>query len=421
MNESNENIKVDNNEIRKTKDYDEMREKKKPVDKYGRYEPVIKNEEIKAIVEQQLKHDRSIRPIKLSHIVNDVFLNNTINPLNGKYVRKIWAHKRTKLGRWKRDLIWEFFRDRKRKSVAETLRRTLYKNVPNVTVIYFGDYTKYNFNMTKEIADYLKTVKYYRHEFNCIHPLNGRKIKQLYFFKTFKSGRTKRYILWDYIRHGEVMPVKMAMIKTYHNNIRSISILYQDNQEEEFTITDEIAIILIGEKRLKRIMYKKARKLKKKLQSNDKDNIKEKENKNEEIKRDYQENNQRGDQENDQKDQKNDQKNDQNDNSKQDPIQQKELIKEEKIKFKKIKKIKNNRNKKKLPYKRPYHQYTNEQLGLKPGEPRPEVKNIKRTRELIRAPFRNPYKDPNVQKEKLILFDKVYNKLNNKKFDKENL
>lgn len=60
---------------------------------------------------------------KMDHIKNPVFIENSKDPFNGKFVKKIWLFKKTKLGRTKRDLIWIYMRHRGKLSVADVLKK----------------------------------------------------------------------------------------------------------------------------------------------------------------------------------------------------------------------------------------------------------------------------------------------------------
>jgi len=103
-------------------------------------------------------HTEEIRPRKLTHIKNTLMLDNSLNPLNNKYVKKIWVYKTTKLDRIKRDLFWEYFKDRKKKDIAETLLYAFYKNRKEATIIYFDDPVQYDVTITDEIAEELKEI-----------------------------------------------------------------------------------------------------------------------------------------------------------------------------------------------------------------------------------------------------------------------
>ena len=95
-------------------------------------------------------------PSKLKDIKNQIFLNNCYDPINGKYVKKVWAHKLTKLKREKRDLIWEYYKYRKRWSVTYRMKESFQKNVKEVTLIYFDDPTPHRFTITREHMDIMK-------------------------------------------------------------------------------------------------------------------------------------------------------------------------------------------------------------------------------------------------------------------------
>jgi hypothetical protein len=95
-------------------------------------------------------------PSKLKGIKNQIFLNNCYDPINGKYVKKVWAHKLTKLKREKRDLIWEYYKYRKRWSVTYRMKESFQKNVREVTLVYFDDPTPHRFTITREHMDIMK-------------------------------------------------------------------------------------------------------------------------------------------------------------------------------------------------------------------------------------------------------------------------
>lgn len=95
-------------------------------------------------------------PSKLKDIKNQVFLNNCYDPINKKYVKKVWAHKLTKLGREKRDLIWEYYKYRKRWSVTYRMKESFQKNVREVTLIYFDDPVQHRFTITQEHMNIMK-------------------------------------------------------------------------------------------------------------------------------------------------------------------------------------------------------------------------------------------------------------------------
>ena len=103
-----------------------------------------------------ITHDRENLPSKIKHIKNETILTNSWDPINEKYVKKVWAYKKTKLDRIKRDLIWEYYRHRNRTHVGEIIKKTFYKNVKNVTIIYFDDPIQHNFDLTQEMIDKVK-------------------------------------------------------------------------------------------------------------------------------------------------------------------------------------------------------------------------------------------------------------------------
>ena len=110
------------------------------------------------VIEKDLNFDglHQALPSKLKHIKNQKFLDYTYNPLVKKYVKQIWAYKKTKLDRIKRDLIWAYYRHRGTKLAAQALRDTFYKNIKHVMIIYFDDPVQYKFELTDEMIQILK-------------------------------------------------------------------------------------------------------------------------------------------------------------------------------------------------------------------------------------------------------------------------
>ena len=95
----------------------------------------------------------------LKHIKNKTFLSNTYDPLNQKFVKEIWAYKKTKLDRLKRDLVWVYFRDRGKKSVTKTFKD--YANngkLLKIVVIYFNDCKQYTYEKSEELIAKIKNI-----------------------------------------------------------------------------------------------------------------------------------------------------------------------------------------------------------------------------------------------------------------------
>ena len=97
-------------------------------------------------------------PSKLKHIKNKLFLVNLFDHIKQKYVKKIWAHKKTKLNKNKVDLIWEYYSYRGKKSVKDTIIDTYYKNVKDITIIYFDDSVQHRFIIDDEMMKQLKKI-----------------------------------------------------------------------------------------------------------------------------------------------------------------------------------------------------------------------------------------------------------------------
>lgn len=93
----------------------------------------------------------------LSHIKNPIILNNCLNPLNNKHVKKVWVYKQTKMDRTKRDLCWEYYKDRMKNDVASSLLEAYYRNRKSITIIYFDDPVQYDIDISDEMATMLKT------------------------------------------------------------------------------------------------------------------------------------------------------------------------------------------------------------------------------------------------------------------------
>ena len=72
---------------------------------------------------------------------NQLFLKNSTDPTNCKLVKEIWRFKLYDHDRrQKYDLIWQYYRDRARKSVTD-LYKELYKSnkIEKLRIIYSGD------------------------------------------------------------------------------------------------------------------------------------------------------------------------------------------------------------------------------------------------------------------------------------------
>lgn len=63
-------------------------------------------------------------------------LDNAFDPNENKYVKKIWAYKITKIGREKRDLVWEYFRHRKTVPAVSMYKKY---NLMKLMFNYFSD------------------------------------------------------------------------------------------------------------------------------------------------------------------------------------------------------------------------------------------------------------------------------------------
>ncbi len=97
-------------------------------------------------------------PSKLKHIKNKLILTNSFDYIKQKYVKKIWAHKKTKINRNKVDLIWEYYSHRRKQSVKDTIIKTYYKNVKDITIIYFSDSVQHRFIIDDNMVKQLKNI-----------------------------------------------------------------------------------------------------------------------------------------------------------------------------------------------------------------------------------------------------------------------
>jgi len=103
----------------------------------------------------------------------------------------------------KRDQIWNYFRHRGKASITETLLKTYYKNVKDVTIIYFDDPVQYRFIITDEMVKQLRQYlpekvkkipnhpKYIENKIylqNATDPFNNKYVKNVWVHKKTKNG-----------------------------------------------------------------------------------------------------------------------------------------------------------------------------------------------------------------------------------------
>jgi hypothetical protein len=74
---------------------------------------------------------------KKTEIKDPVIILNTTDTTNGKIVNSVWAYKITKIGREKRDMVWQYYRHRRKLNVNDVIYKK-YKDV-KLIVIYSGD------------------------------------------------------------------------------------------------------------------------------------------------------------------------------------------------------------------------------------------------------------------------------------------
>lgn len=88
--------------------------------------------------------------IMVDNIKNKVFLENTTDPLTGRFVKSIYRMKITKLDKENWQQVWQYYRDRGRSSVESAYQK--YKG-NNIRVIYFKDPKQYYYYLDPEIKD----------------------------------------------------------------------------------------------------------------------------------------------------------------------------------------------------------------------------------------------------------------------------
>ena len=216
------------------------------------------------------KEKKSSLPSKLKHIKNQLYLKNSWDPIKEKYVKRIWAHKlmkiskkkmikfvdsgKTPVQKEKRDQIWTYFRHRGKASITETLLKTYYKNVKDVTIIYFDDPVQYRFVVTDEMVKQLREhlpekvekipnhPKYIENKIylkNATDPFNNKYVKIIWVHKKTKRGKNKRNKIWQF-KHCDKKSVINALLATYHKNIRDVTITYFDANQHRFIIDDKM-------------------------------------------------------------------------------------------------------------------------------------------------------------------------------------
>lgn len=75
-------------------------------------------------------------PSKIAHLKNPTFIANIKDPNTGKYVKKIYQVKISKIGRTIEPLVWEYYKNRANMSIESTFKK--YKGF-KLKIIYFDD------------------------------------------------------------------------------------------------------------------------------------------------------------------------------------------------------------------------------------------------------------------------------------------
>lgn len=82
-------------------------------------------------------------PSKINHLKNPVFIENIKDPNTGKYVKKIYQVKTSKIGRTIEPLVWEYYKNRGNTSIESIYKK--YKGF-KLKMIYFDDPIIYDIN-----------------------------------------------------------------------------------------------------------------------------------------------------------------------------------------------------------------------------------------------------------------------------------
>ena len=77
----------------------------------------------------------------MDNIKNPIFIKNSTDPISGNFVKEIRVMKvmkdtEHKKNRIKYDMVWQYYRDRNRKSIEEIYKEHKGKQIK---IIYFGD------------------------------------------------------------------------------------------------------------------------------------------------------------------------------------------------------------------------------------------------------------------------------------------
>lgn len=86
------------------------------------------------------------------NLLNETFIKNITDPKTGKYVKKIYQIKKSKLNRIMEPLVWEYYKNRGNTSVESIYKKF---NGYQLKFIYFEDSNIYTIN-TKNFVENIK-------------------------------------------------------------------------------------------------------------------------------------------------------------------------------------------------------------------------------------------------------------------------
>jgi len=119
---------------------------------------------------------------------NKLFIKNAKDPNNQQFVKSIWKKKITKLGRAKWDIVWQYYRDRKRISVNDLYKKF---NGEELKVIYSG-IPQPNIFMVEEI--HFKTKEQLRSEMSPEELAEEKRLEELKIKKRMEKKERHRLL-----------------------------------------------------------------------------------------------------------------------------------------------------------------------------------------------------------------------------------
>ena len=75
----------------------------------------------------------------LKNLKNPTFIKNITDPRTGKYVKKIYHMKMSKLDRLVEPLVWEYYKNRANMSVEDIYKKFKGLGLNKLKIIYSGD------------------------------------------------------------------------------------------------------------------------------------------------------------------------------------------------------------------------------------------------------------------------------------------